>query len=221
LGPYGNYCVIDNIVFTVSLLRRTICFLLVFFGVSAAFAQDQQDKDQIYNLVLKDFIDSVARNAFPRVAVPDSTCEAVFYGGFPDSVNKKYFGFEENSYFDAETFRKRFIDTTKRGAPLAQELFADTILLKLDMADFRAVFSSPKLPGQIIISDKGFDKLRKLTLCDCFCEVSKPFFITKLTALIYLHYQCGMENGFPNVYLMIKRTEGWAILTKLRGWNFE
>ncbi len=202
-------------------MKRVLLILMLcgFFGFSAG-AQEYTDQVSIYKLVLKDFIDSVASRDFPRAAIPDSSCEAVFYGGFPDSINKKYFGFEEISYFDAEVFRRGFIDYSKEKVEITQEMLPDSILLRIPMTEYRKFFTLPKNPGEIILSVKGFDKLLKTYGCECFCEISRAYFMSKTTALVYFHYQCGVENGFPNVYILEHTTAGWEIVTKLRWWNF-
>ena len=202
---------------------QRVAFIILLFLLCSfrGQTQDQSDHNLIYRLVLKDFLDSVAAGEFEHVALPDSSCEAVFYGGFPDTINKKYFGFEEISYFDAEVFKRDFVASTRRQAFLSKDILVDTnVLMMIETVDFKAVFSSSKQPGVFILSAKGFDKLYKLCLCPCYCEVSKPYFMSETTALIYFHYQCGVDNGFPNIYVLEKVKNAWSIVTKLRSWNF-
>ena len=168
--------------------NKVIGYLFTLFCVmfpAAIFAQDGNDKMDIYKLLMRDlFLSGTADNSL-TVGIVDSTCKAVFYGGFSDSINLKYFGYSETNYIEGEIFRRNFVAATCHFELLPSETYADKEIITIPMAEFRKCFSVPKEPQNILLTEKGFEKLIKLYKTDCFCQFSVPYFFNGKTALIY------------------------------------
>jgi hypothetical protein len=189
------------------------------FPSNTLHAQDNADKVEIYQLLMKDLLSSGTIDGSERIGIIDSTCAAVFYGGFPDSINLKYFGYDANNYIDGELFRRNFMTSSAHLEMVPSEIYSDSGFIKISMENFRKYFSNPKQPQEIVLTDKGFEKFAKQYQTDCFCQYSIPYIFNKKTALVYLNYQCGTDNSFPNIYLLEKGSQGWGIITKLRSWG--
>jgi len=192
-----------------------VLFLLVHGEINA---QVPQERHVLYQLVLEDFIKSGVAEQSTGFGIVDSTCQAVYYGGFADSVNKKYFGFDANNYIDGELFRRNFVDATEETEMVPLEVIADKGLIRIQKEAYRKCFTAPK-ESQIILTEKGFDKLNKLYQTAIYCEFSLPFFYNDHTVLIYFNYQDGLENDFPNVYLLVRKNQVWGIVERLRSWS--
>ncbi len=197
----------------------SLILLLFTFTSSAQVAEDPSDQPVLYKLVLDDFMLSGMADQGVSFGVLDSTCEAVFYGGFPDSVNKKYFGFDANNYIDGEVFRRNFVESTAKKAYLPAEAYADKGLINIPKSEYRKCFSSPRDPQSIVLTEKGFEKLFKLYKTDIYCEFSLPYFVNERTVLVFFNYQDGLDNNFSNVYLLVKSGKEWTIGARLRGWG--
>lgn len=182
-------------------------------------AQENTDKVAIYKLLLSDLFISGTIDESTISGIVDSTCNAVFYGGFPDSINKRYFGYTETDFLEVDLFRLNFISATSFSELIPADTYSDRSLVKIPKKDFRKCFSLSRHPREIILSDKGFKKLANHFRAECFCECSAPFFINSITALIYCHYQCGIDNSFSNVFLLLKGTKGWEVKARLRNWG--
>jgi hypothetical protein len=181
-------------------------------------AGEVKDVKALYRLVLGDFKSSGMIDSVNVFGLLDSTCTAVFYGGFPDSINKKYLGFETENFIDGEVFRRNFVETTKVPSSLPADLFSDSTLIHVKKAEFRKCFSTPK-QSQIVLTIKGFEKFTKLYSIGSFCEFSYPYFVNDHTSLVYFNYQDGLDNVFSNVYLLIRKGQEWGIGARLRAWE--
>jgi hypothetical protein len=195
-------------------------FIIILFVIPVrGQAQVPETNNELYRLVLNDFMQSGMAEQDTGFGVIDSTCQAVFYGGFPDSVNKKYFGFDANNYIDGEVFRRNFVESSAKVEMLPAEAYADKGLTHIPKDQFRKCFSNPKQPQMIVLTEKGFEKFIKLFKTDIYCEFSAPYFINEHSVLIYFNYQDGLDNNFSNVYLLVRKGREWVIASRLRGWG--
>jgi hypothetical protein len=200
---------------------RSIILIFGFFLYPFTYLQSQtnQDKLEIYKLVIKDFVDSVSfKNSIPFGLI-DSTRPAIFWGGFPDEVNIHYFGFSESDMIKREHFRWTFIDSTRNIERMPAEICKDTNLVIIDRQKFQQAFWVPGESKKFILTSKGFTRFYRQFGCKCFCEFSRPYVIDNKTTLIYFNFHCDMNIGMDNVYLMGKNNDQWEILHKLRQWQ--
>jgi hypothetical protein len=181
-------------------------------------AQVPEEKPDMYRIVLDDFLNSGIAEQSAVFGIIDSTCSAVFYGGFPDSINAKYFGFDPSNYIEGEVFRRNFVDATRHMEFIPDAAYTDKGLIHIQKEQYRKCFSTPKQP-QIVLTEKGFEKLFKLYQTDVYCEFSLPWFINDRTVLIYFNFQDGLDNNFSNVYLLTRKSGQWVIASRLRGWS--
>lgn len=203
-----------------SICRFYIALLLLALSgvVNAQMTGELQERKSMYDLVIGDFIASGSIEAGKGFGILDSTCPAEFYGGFPDSINQRYFGFESNNYIDGEVFRRNFVQATKTKEQVPADFLAQSGQIPMRREIFRSCFSTARQP-EVVLSLKGFEKLAKLYATNSYCEFSIPYFVNEHTALIYFNYQDGLDNNFSNVYLLTRKEHIWSLTSRLRSWE--
>lgn len=201
-------------------MKRVVYLLLLvvpLFAMHRAPAQTHSDTDAVFRLVFEDFVGLGLTEVTDRIGVVDSSCDAVFYGGFPDTINKKYFGYDADNYIQGEVFRRDFVTQSKANVLIPASAYEGLRYQRVSRAEMRKCFNSQRT-RHLVITEKGFEKFAKLYGLRAYCEVSKPYFITPGSVLIYFNYQNEFDNNFQNVYVIVRQEQGWKIIARLMGW---
>ena len=201
-------------------MKKALYILLLALPLCAmhrAPAQTRSDTDAVFRLVFEDFVGLGLTEVTDRIGVVDSSCDAVFYGGFPDTINKKYFGYDADNYIQGEVFRRDFVAKSKVNVLIPATVYEGLRYQRVARAEMRKCFSSQRT-RQLVITEKGFEKFAKLYGLRSYCEVSNPYFITANSVLIYFNYQNEFDNNFQNVYVVERQPGGWKIIARLMGW---
>jgi hypothetical protein len=181
-----------------------------------AQAQTITDKQEIYKLILQDYLDSASIMDLEPICLLDSTCAADYHNMGNDSIYEKYFRIGKYDVLGKINLRAIIEDSSKRHEKLQDDLFISNRVMQIKTGAFSRIFK--KCHEHTNKMQSCWDVFYKRYKTMGYCRFSKPYFYDSKTALVYFYYLYGPLAGMGHMYLVVKEDNLWKIKARIWQW---